>query len=140
MRDCIMKNFVCPDCGKTVEEGQVPVSCPNCGCPSSAFQEHQEPTLNNNISPALESSNNFGPEHTANGLAVISLGVGIIVVVIGLLAGFILISQVDTMVGVLCIIFGLLFFLICLLSWAFIKLFVNMSYRLTRLDNKYNPS
>lgn len=34
-----MKNYVCPDCGKTFEEGNVPASCPNCGCPSSVFQE-----------------------------------------------------------------------------------------------------
>ena len=36
-----MKNYVCPDCGKNFEEGNVPAVCPNCGCPSSAFQENE---------------------------------------------------------------------------------------------------
>lgn len=136
-----MKNYVCPDCGKNFEEGNVPAVCPNCGCPSSAFQEHQEPSMNQNISPALEASNDFGAEHTANGLAVINLVVGIIVGIIGLFAGFSLMSQgmIAQLGGILCIIFGILFFLLGLISWAFIKLLVNISYRLTRLDNKYNP-
>lgn len=141
IRDCTMKNYVCPDCGKTFEEGNVPASCPGCGCPSSEFQEHKEPSMDKNISPALESSNDFGAEHTANGLAVINLVVGIIVGIIGLFAGFSLMSQgnFEAIGGILCIIFGLLFLLLGILSWAFIKLLVNISYRLTRLDNKYNP-
>jgi hypothetical protein len=136
-----MKKYVCPDCGKTFEEGNVPASCPGCGCPSSEFQEHKEPSMDKNISPALESSNDFGAEHTANGLAVINLVVGIIVGIIGLFAGFSLMSQgnFEAIGGILCIIFGLLFLLLGILSWAFIKLLVNISYRLTRLDNKYNP-
>lgn len=141
IRDCTMKKYVCPDCGKTFEEGNVPASCPGCGCPSSEFQEHKEPSMDKNISPALESSNDFGAEHTANGLAVINLVVGIIVGIIGLFAGFSLMSQgnFEAIGGILCIIFGLLFLLLGILSWAFIKLLVNISYRLTRLDNKYNP-
>jgi hypothetical protein len=97
--------------------------------------------MDKNISPALESSNDFGAEHTANGLAVINLVVGIIVGIIGLFAGFSLMSQgnFEAIGGILCIIFGLLFLLLGILSWAFIKLLVNISYRLTRLDNKYNP-
>ncbi|MBQ4508683.1 MAG: hypothetical protein II970_07290 [Paludibacteraceae bacterium] len=39
-----MKNYVCPDCGKTFEEGNVPASCPNCGCPSSDFFKEKELT------------------------------------------------------------------------------------------------
>lgn len=140
-RDYTMKQYVCPDCGKTFYQGYVPASCPSCGCPSSAFQEHQKPSMNRNISPSLESSNDFGAEHTANGLAVINLVVGIIVGIIGLFAGFLLMSlgNFEAIGGILCIIFGLLFLLLGILSWAFIKLLVNISYRLTRLDNKYNP-
>ena len=33
-----MKKYTCPDCGKEFQEGFVPSTCPNCGCPSSAFQ------------------------------------------------------------------------------------------------------
>ena len=136
-----MKKYVCPDCGKTFEEGNVPASCPGCGCPSSEFQEHKEPSMDKNISPALESSNDFSAEHTANGLAEIILVIGFFVGIIGLIAGLLLISkmEVSTLLGILIIVGSLLFFLICFISRAFIKLLVNISYRLTRLDNKYNP-
>jgi hypothetical protein len=138
-----MKKYVCPDCGKTFEEGNVPASCPGCGCPSSEFQEHKEPSMDKNISPALESSNDFGAEHTANALAGITLVIGIIIGLIGLIAGFSLLTLQgggeSMLFGILCIVFGLVFFLVFLISWAFIKLLVNISYRLTRLDNKYNP-
>lgn len=36
-----MKRYYCPDCGKTFEENSVPSSCPNCGCPSSAYEEKE---------------------------------------------------------------------------------------------------
>lgn len=28
---------ICPDCGKIFDEEPIPSSCPNCGCPSSAY-------------------------------------------------------------------------------------------------------
>lgn len=37
-----MKTFSCPDCGFTFQEGEVPASCPNCGCPSEFFKQHTE--------------------------------------------------------------------------------------------------
>lgn len=136
-----MKNYVCPDCGKKFNEGALPDMCPNCGCPKDAFKEVSFADRSDNVSPTLESSNNFGAEHTANGLAAINLVIGILIGVIGLIAGFNLIPQggPEALGGILCIVFGLLFFLLALISWAFIKLLVNISYRLTRLDNKYNP-
>ncbi len=99
--------------------------------------------MDKNISPSLESSNDFGAEHTANSLASLNLAIGIIVGIVGITAAIVFWAgdnaAVDGLIGVLCFIFGLLFFLICLVAWAFIKLLVNISYRLTRLDNKYNP-
>jgi membrane-bound ClpP family serine protease len=90
-----------------------------------------------NVSTPLEKSNNYAAEHVANGLASLTRAIGIIVGIIGLMAGIVMFSSFgDGLIGALCIIFGLIFFLICLVSWAFIKLMVNMSYRLTRIDNK----
>ena len=92
-----------------------------------------------NVSTPLEKSNNYAAEHVANGLASLTRAIGIIVGIIGLIAGIVMFSEGgygDDLIGALCIIFGLIFFLIGLVSWAFIKLMVNMSYRLTRIDNK----
>ena len=88
-----------------------------------------------NVSTPLEKSNNYAAEHVANGLASLTRAIGIIVGIIGLIAGIVLMSN-NAFIGTLCIIVGLIFFLICLVSWAFIKLMVNVSYRLTRIDNK----
>lgn len=145
-----MKTYSCPDCGKTFEEGQVPAACPNCGCPSSLFaiKVTNAQALQANVSPSLESSNNFGAEHTANGLAEV---IKIVCVFIGIVGGIVAIvffskaangeflQELDVMIGALSLIFGLIILLIGLISSAFIKLLVNISYRLTRLDNKYNP-
>ena len=98
-------------------------------------------SIERNISPSLESSNDFGAEHTANALAGITLAIGIIIGIIGFIAGISLMAANSELLifGILAIIGGLVLFLVFLISWAFIKLLVNMSYRLTRLDNKYNP-
>lgn len=147
-----MKLYVCPDCGKKFQEGFVPNECTGCGCPSSFFTEQMkeqvEASRERNISPSLESSNDFGAEHTANSLAGINLTIGIIVGIVGIIvalvywgkaAGDVGFTEIYMIVGILSFIFGLLFFLFGLIAWAFIKLLVNISYRLTRLDNKYNP-
>ena len=90
-----------------------------------------------NVSTPLEKSNNYAAEHVANGLASLTRAIGIIVGMIGLIAGIVMFSSYgDGLIGTLCIIVGLIFFLIGLVSWAFIKLMANMSYRLTRIDNK----
>jgi len=137
-----MKKYTCPDCGKIFEEGSVPSECPNCGCPSNQFSVSELASQATNISPSLESSNDFGAEHTVNGLAVLSLAIGIIAG-IGALIGCIYFFSSGgfegELLGPLCLIFGLLFIILGILSWAFLKLLVNISYRLTRLDNKYNP-
>lgn len=143
-----MKLYVCPDCGKKFQEGLVPSTCLNCGCPSSAFKEQTETLMDENISPSLESANNFAAEHTVNGLAGLNLTIGIIVGIVGVIAAIVFwgkatgdvgFTQIYMLVGVLCFIFSMLFFLLSLSAWAFLKLLVNISYRLTRLDNKYNP-
>ena len=37
---------ICPDCGKIFDEEPIPSSCPNCGCPSSAFTEREIADIN----------------------------------------------------------------------------------------------
>ena len=149
-----MKKYTCPDCGQIFEGDEVPAECPNCGCTSEFFAEvtekeleevgidHKTPGLSSNISPSLESSNDFGAEHTVNGLAGLNLAIGIIVGIGALICSIYFFIDGDIagdLLGPLCLIFGLLFIILGILSWAFLKLMVNISYRLTRLDNKYNP-
>ena len=137
-----MKVYTCPDCGKKFQEGFVPSECPGCGCPSNQFTVSELASKATNISPSLESSNDFGAEHTVNGLAVLSLAIGIIAGIGALIGGIYFFSHggfEGELLGPLCLIFGLLFIILGILAWAFLKLLVNISYRLTRLDNKYNP-
>lgn len=136
--------YICPDCGAKFQEGFVPNECTQCGCPSSAFtcQDAETFSVDENVSPNLESSNNFAAEHVINGLAEVNKWVGVLVGGAGIVLGFILLADDgfgDGVIATILIIFGLLFFLISILFWALLKLLVNISYRLTRLDNKYNP-
>ena len=144
IRDYIMTEYICPICQKSFQAGSVPDKCPDCGCDKSLFNEISEMSkeeLVDNISESLESSNNYSAEHTANGLAEITFIVGVVVGLIGVIGGIAACVGTDNgeLFGVPCIMFGLLFFFLCLISWAFIKLLVNISYRLTRIDNKLNP-
>ena len=143
-RDYIMKEYFCPICQRSFQEGSVPEKCPDCGCDKELFNEVSEMSkeeLIDNVSESLESSNNYSAEHTANSLAEITFIVGVIVGLIGVIGGIATCAGTDNgeLVGIPCIMFGLLFFFLCLISWAFIKLQVNISYRLTRIDNKLNP-
>ena len=143
-----MKNYVCPDCGKNFDDGLVPDVCPNCGCPKDSFRIVIAAGKQANVSPDLESSNNFRAEHTANAVAEV---IKIICIFIGIVGGIVAIvffgraaeaefgDELDVMVGVLSLISGVIIILVGVITSAFIKLLVNISYRLTRLDNKYNP-
>ena len=135
----------CPKCGSVLPSPEAKF-CPNCGYPSTALPDrvtaNNKSTKRLNVSPKLESSNNFNAEHVINAFAIVNLCVGILIGIIGLIVGITLITEggfgMETP-GILCIVGGLLFFFISILFWALLKLLVNMSYRLTRLDNKYNP-
>ena len=106
----------------------------------SALQSNLTGKLSN-ISPFLEESNNFNAEHAVNGLAIVSLGIGIGVGILGLIVGLWILSSsvfAGGMIAALVIIAGLLFCFLAIFFWAGLKLLVNISYRLTRLDNKSN--
>jgi len=144
IRECIMKEYFCPICQKSFQEDSVPEKCPNCGCDRALFNEVSEMSkeeLIDNVSESLEASNSYSAEHTANSIAEITFIIGVIVGLIGLIGGIVIMAKGEnaSIFGIPCILLGLLFFIICLISWAFIKLQVNISYRLTRIDNKLNP-
>lgn len=141
-----MKTYTCPDCGKTFEGDTLPHACPDCGCPSDMFKQHIEEkafsNLSANLSPSLESSNNFHAEHVINGLATVGLWAGIIIGVAAVIAGIVIWATWEwegDMIGPIVLIAGVIFFFCSLVFWAVSKLLVNISYRLTRLDNKANP-
>ena len=134
-----MKIFTCPDCGKEFQGESAPIICPNCACPSDHFKVR---SLSSNVSPSLESSNDFGAEHVVNGLAIVNLGLGVIIGLGGIITGIVILvdgSFGTEIFGIILLIVGPLIFLVCLIFWAVLKLLVNISYRLTRLDNKSNP-
>ncbi|MBR1808222.1 MAG: zinc-ribbon domain-containing protein [Paludibacteraceae bacterium] len=141
----IIKDIICPDCGSAIPSNST--VCPNCGAPIKSAVTNTTLITNNslatNIAPSLESSNNFAAELTGNAIATLSLWIGIIVGGIFVLIGiYFLISDTfgrETIAAVLFS-FGFLIFILCLIAYTAIRLVVNVSYRLTRLDNKMNPT
>jgi hypothetical protein len=72
-------------------------------------------------------------------LANINLFVGVLVGIAGLIAGIVVLSEGRygaEPIGISLIVVGLIFLLFSLVFWALLKLLVNISYRLTKLDNK----
>jgi rubredoxin len=126
----INAKFVCPDCGLKMDEKFN--DCPHCGCPKEYFMAIDSSV---NICPSLESSNDFSAEKVVNSIAKISLIVGILGGIFGLITGFIFIED-SAALGIILIVVGLIFFLFSLVFWALLKLLVNISYRLTRIDNR----
>lgn len=109
---------------------------------SSPNATMQFSNLSTNQSPSLESSNNFHAEHVVNGLATINLWIGIIIGVAAVIAGIVIWAAwgfEGEIVGPIVLGAGVIFFFCSLVFWAVLKLLVNISYRLTRLDNKANP-
>ena len=143
IRDNMMKEYICPVCQETFQEGSVPEKCPKCGCDKDVFNvvdEMSKDELAENVSESLESSNNYGAEHTVNGLAEIIFWIGAILGVVGFIAGIAcLVNDGGGVLAAFLISIGLFCFLLTLIAWAFLRLLVNISYRLTRIDNKLNP-
>lgn len=124
--------FVCPDCGLKLENNLA--DCPMCGCPKDDLK-----LIDHSAVKSLESSNDFSAEIFVNTLANINLFVGVLVGIAGLIAGIVVLSEGRygaEPIGISLIVVGLIFLLFSLVFWALLKLLVNISYRLTKLDNK----
>ena len=146
-----MKKYTtCPDCGQIFEGDEVPAECPNCGCTSEFFAEvtekeleevgisHTTSDLSQNISTLLESSNDFAVEKFGAILANIVKVVGYIIMIGSFIVGIVYAANSYDGGIIFLIIFGgglvLGFLFLCM--WAWLALMVNISYRLTRIDNK----
>ena len=121
--------YVCLDCGQEMENNQN--DCPNCGCP----KEHLK-SVEPNISPSLESSDDFSAEHTVNAIAKINLVFSIIIFVGCIFGAIIAYEDLEDMIAVILLIVGVVFLIVGIISWAVLMLIVNISYRLTRIDYK----
>ena len=78
--------FVCPECGQGMATNLK--DCPNCGCPKEELIANDVST---NLSPALESSNNFNAEHVVNGVAKGILTSSIFIAILGIASGIVII-------------------------------------------------
>lgn len=144
------KHTTCPDCGKIFEGSEVPAECPNCGCSSEFFAEvtekeleevgisHTTSDLSQNISTLLESSNDYAAEKLGAILADITKAIGYIIMIGSFIAGLVYAANSYDGWIIFLIIFGggLLLGFLFLCAWAWLRLLVNISYRLTRIDNK----
>lgn len=130
-----MKKYTCPDCGKEFQEGFVPSECPNCGCPSNQFKVSEMKTQATNTNSLLESSNDFAAEKLGAVLANIAKVIAYIIIVAGIIAAIALVSDTNGL-SLLLIIGGLILSFPFFAVWAWLRLLVNISYRLTRIDNK----
>lgn len=81
---------------------------------------------------SLESSNDFAAEKVSNGVAKFTLWFGIIVCVISIIVAFAIGGSAGW--GVFAT--GVLIFIFNLITWSLIRMITNISYRLTRIDNK----
>ena len=131
-----MKKYTCPDCGNEFQEGFVPSSCPNCGCPSDQFKVSEMKTQVTNTNSLLESSNDFAAEKLGAVLANIAKVIAIIIAIGSVLVGFIGCISDESALPLLIIPGGLIIALLFITIWAWLRLMVNISYRLTRIDNK----
>lgn len=134
-----MKEYICPICQKEFVEGSVPEQCPECGCDKDLFNVIDDSELKENVSESLESTNGFSAEHTANTIAEVIAIIGVIIGIIGVIGGIVLIANDNGISGFFSIIGGISLFILYAMNWAVIKMMTNVSYRLTRLDNKFNP-
>lgn len=131
-----MKKYTCPDCGKEFQEGFVPSECPNCGCPSNQFKVSEMKTQATNTNSLLEASNDYAAEKLGAVLAKIAKVIAIIFAFGSVIVGFIGCISEESALPLLIIPGGLLISLLFLTIWAWLALMVNISYRLTRIDNK----
>lgn len=130
-----MKKYTCPDCGKIFPEGFVPSECPQCGCPSNVFTVSEMASQATKTSPMLESSNDYAAEKFGTTLANIMKVIAYIIITAGVLVGFFGIGYSEGF-SLLLIPGGFILSAPFFCMWAWLRLLVNISYRLTRIDNK----
>jgi predicted RNA-binding Zn-ribbon protein involved in translation (DUF1610 family) len=122
--------FVCPDCGQEFMDDSH--DCQTCGCPKECLK-----SIDHFHEGVETSANNYRAENIVNIWAKINLYVGVIAGIICIIAGITFLDDwQEQILGVCLIVGGLMFILFSILFWAFLKLFSNMSYRLTSIDNK----
>jgi predicted RNA-binding Zn-ribbon protein involved in translation (DUF1610 family) len=122
--------FFCPDCGQ--ESMDDSHDCQTCGCPKECLK-----SIDHFHEGVETSANNYRAENIVNIWAKINLYVGVIAGIICIIAGITFLDDwQEQILGVCLIVGGLMFILFSILFWAFLKLFSNMSYRLTSIDNK----
>lgn len=131
-----MKKYTCPDCGKIFEEGSVPSECPNCGCPSNQFSVSELASQATNTSDILESSNDYAAEKLGAVLANIVKVIAYVIIVASVIGGIAGCAFEEDGFPLLIIPGGLFLSVPFFAMWAWLRLLVNISYRLTRIDNK----
>lgn len=82
--------------------------------------------------------NKSGAEKTANAVATITLIFGCLVLLIGIILMFVFFDEHNDIAAWISLVVGLLIFIFNLIIWSFVKMFSNMSYRLSSIDNKLN--
>lgn len=83
--------------------------------------------------------NKSGAEKTANAVATITLLFGSLVLLIGIILMFVFFDDHNDIAAWISLIIGLMVFIFNLITWSFVKMFSNMSYRLSSIDSKLNP-
>ena len=88
-----------------------------------------------NTNSLLESSNDFAAEKLGAVLANIAKVIAYIIIVAGIIAAIAFVSETNGL-SLLLILGGLILSFPFFAVWAWLRLLVNISYRLTRIDNK----
>ena len=77
-----------------------------------------------------------GAEKTANAVATITLLFGSLVLLIGIILMFVFFDNHNDIAAWISLVAGLMVFIFNLIIWSFVKMFSNMSYRLSSIDSK----
>ena len=131
-----MKVYTCPDCGMKFNEGFEPSTCPNCGCPSDQFTVSELASQATSTSAMLESSNDFAAEKLGAVLANIVKIIAYVIIIASVIASIVGCIYTEDGLPLLLIPGGLILSVPFFAMWAWLRLLVNISYRLTRIDNK----
>ncbi len=138
---------VCPICGKQYP-GELPAKCDHCGYPSEKFKEYKSTPSNNFVKTTNTRTYSISDENAVRTGAGVIFALYIITGAIFITAGVLVIfgiqvnlgfqsSNIATLlVGVGLIIIGILIILFGWIIRGNIRIFANMSERLSSIDTK----
>lgn len=140
---CGMSKIICPACGEKYNTKLCRNVCPKCGDKTVVLSEGVQYNAGVTETKSVESvapvdnnqaGDNYSVNPAAEGVASTIASIALAIGIIGLIVGIIL----DISIGLdgTAVVGGILSFVVGLEAWAVIKVFVNMSRNLFKINDK----